>query len=228
MILIVDDNFERRKDIVIKLRIKNYIVAGVQYDELKMYTKPYMTVYINPTRSFVASLKNDTSTLNVFFCDRASIKLPLWSINKLSLKNIPLEIMKIYDENCTYNLKGKIEIVGYACMQDDVFALGGELIHLSKREVQLIRLFMNNHTKEFMLYDVANYFRILANPEENIRSSITKLNAKAKKVRREKIIIVKNDWCYFNPEIASYVCKDPDIEEREDGRIIIFSLPDRY
>ncbi len=230
MILIVDNNKERSKDLVVKLRIKGYIVASTQYDELWYHTKPFMTVYINPSRDEASKLINDTSTISVIFCDRHSVKLPLWSINFTSLESIIKNIENVYDEKCIYQIYDKVDVVGYACFKNGRFALGGERIRLSPKEKRIVSFFMYQADKKFKLYDASGYIRYLNNPENNLIAAIGRINRKAKAKERVPIIKYKEDYCYFNPEIASYVCTDgPDPTEIEGPpSIVIMNLCDDF
>lgn len=216
MILIVDDNVERRNNLTIWLRMKGYVVSEIPYEYMDFYTKPILTAYINPQNKMIDSIKN-ADTISVIFSERKSINLPSWSINVPSLKNIANEIMKIYDEKCPYQKEDKIDIVGYACMKNGEFALGGKILSLSLREKQLLSLFMFNSKKKFNLYDVVNYFVLRSNPETNMLNAIYLLNRKAVKANREKMIIVNKDVCYFNPEIANFVCEEyKEYDDDED------------
>ena len=51
MILLLDNNEFRRHDIYMSLYMKKYIVAEHALEYMDYYTKPFMTVYINPTTS---------------------------------------------------------------------------------------------------------------------------------------------------------------------------------
>lgn len=214
MILIVDNNDERRKNVAIWLRVKGYIVSYIGYDDLKYSTKPFMTVYINPARSYIDKIKND-DTVSVIFTERKGIRLPQWSVNILSLKYIANDIIKIYKERCPYQKLNKVDVLGYACMKDGDFALGGKEIRLSHREREIISLFMFNYPKKFELYDAINYFRIAKHQEENFHNAIYTLNKKAKDNDREKLIVCEGNRFYFNPEIGNFVCPDVDFEDRD-------------
>ena len=214
MILIVDENEDRRENLQIKLRVKGYLTNVTSYEDLWFHTKPFMTVYINPKMSDMQLIKNSEDTISVFFCDRKSVKLPLWSINVNSLKNLYDDIIRIYKENSTYQIKDKIDMVGYACLKNKKFAVGGKDINLSKREYLLVTFFMNHPKKKFRLGDASNYVWIHENKETNFALSIARINRKLKQQLRSKIIICKDDWCYLNPEIVNYSCKDyQEVEE---------------
>ncbi|MBQ8545899.1 MAG: hypothetical protein IJ437_03035 [Clostridia bacterium] len=213
MILIVDNNEERRRNVTIWLRVKGYLVSCIGYDDLKYSTKPFMTVYVNPARDYIDKIKNK-DTISVIFSERNSINLPEWSINISSLKSISKDIMELYEESCSFQRTDKVDIIGYACMKDGQFALGGKVIRLSPREREIISLFMFNYPKKFELYDAINYFRITDNQEEKFLNAIYLLNKKAQANDREKIIINENNTFYFNPKIGNYVCPEVDFEDR--------------
>lgn len=214
MILIVDDNEERAKNICAWLRMKGLLVSFIGYENMAYYTKPFMTVYINPAHKYVGEIKNE-ETISIIFTERKTVKIPEWCIGVLSLKNISKEIESIYLEKCPYHKNDKVDILGYACIKNSLFGLGGEVFKLSNSQKQLIHLFMFNYPKKFNLYDAVGYFRILNNKEINLVNRIYALNRKAKLRNREKILVLENDVCYFNPKIANYICAEEDFSFRE-------------
>ncbi len=209
MILLVDDSEERRENLLIRFRVKGYLVNATPYDELWFHTKPFITVYINPTKTQMLKIKNSEDTISMVFCDRGSVPLPIWSINFTSVKNIYDEVVNIYKERATFQIKNKIDIVGYACLRGKEFAVGGKDILLSNRELNIVRFFMNQPNKKFRLLDASGYVWIKDNQEKNYAQALFRINKKLKNKSRPKLIIYKDGWCYFNPEISSYVCEDP-------------------
>ena len=209
MILLVDNSEYRRDSLVVRLRIKGYIVAGIDYAYMDSYTKPFMTVYINPPRNEAVRLKNE-ETISVIFTDREATKLPPWSINILSLNNVESEIVSIYNEKCNYMLKDKIDIIGYLCRKNDRFAVGGREISLSNMQSTVLSLFIYNPSKRFKLYEASKYFHFSANSEERFVRIVYEINKKAKAVNRDRIIIREGDLFYLNPDIKNYVCKEDD------------------
>lgn len=231
MILVVDNNDERRKNTVTWLRVKGYMASGTSFDELALRTKPFMTVYVNPTSSEVNELKSFDDTLSVFICDRASVKTPPKSIRIDSLISPHISIMKTFDASFNHFGYDQMEIVGYACLKNDEFAVGGELIELSKLEYLIVCFFMAHKDKKFKIYDCASYFNFKANPEENFKKSIYRINLKCKHEERLPLIIADAHEACFNPEIASYVCKpfvEPNLETDDMKNVIVINLNDEY
>lgn len=214
MILVVDNNDERRKNTITWLRVKGYMSSGIKYDMLSCYTKPFLTVYVNPTASEADEIKNSPDTISVFICDRPSVTLPPWAIGVTTLTLPHLSIMKIFDERFDHLKTDQIEIVGYACMKNNNFALGGELIELTRLEYLIVSFFMINKNKCFKIYDCSSYFNFKANPEENFIKAIQRINAKCKRALRPPLIIENGIEACFNHEIADYVC--PDYDEDDD------------
>lgn len=229
MILLVDNNEERAKDIQVKLRLKGYTVSVSRYEELCVRTKPVFTAYINPTSDEVSKMTNG-DTISIVFSNRQSVKLPLWTINFNSLDNIVNEIIGVYKEKIKCQLPKKVDVVGYACMKDGDFALGGNIIKLSIREKEIVRFYMAQPYKSFSSYDASSYIRILSNPEENYRKSVSMINLKARKCDREPLIMFKNDKYFFNPEISSYICQEIEIDEEEDTAesLMIIRVQDEF
>ena len=231
MILVVDNNDERRKNTITWLRVKGYMASGTCFGELSFYTKPFMTVYVNPTQNEVDEMTSSDDTISVFICDRPSVVAPSWAIRIDSLATPHLTIMKIFDEKFNHFGYNQMEIVGYACLKNDEFALGGELIGLSNLEYLIVCFFMVNKNKRFKIYDCAAYFNYKANPEENFRKSIYKINAKCKREHRLPLIIADAREAYFNPTIASYICppyEEPPLETDDMKDVLIININDEY
>lgn len=205
MILVVDDNHERRKNTVTWLRVKGYMATGIKYDDLSFYTKPFMTVYINPLASFVSSLADTDDTVSVIITDRPSVKVMPWAKRIDTLNTPHISIMKIFDECFDHFKTDQIEIVGYACLKNDEFALGGELISLSNLEYLIVCFFMINKNKKFKLYDCSSYFNFKSNPEENFKKAVSRINTKCKHEYRPPLLFANDIEAYFNPEIANWV-----------------------
>ncbi len=231
MILVVDNNEERRKDTITWLRVNGIMSSGTNFSELPYYTKPFMTVYVNPTSSEASRTQNSEQTLSVFICDRPSVKLPSWSINITTLKTPFLSIMNVFEEKFDHFKYNQIEIVGYACLKNDDFALGGEIIELTKQEFLIVCFFMINKNKKFKLYDAAGYFNFKNNPEENFRRAVYRINAKCKQRNRVQLIIANAYEAYFNPVIADYVCppyEEISFETDDMKDVITININDEY
>ena len=78
MILVVDNNEERRKNIITWLKVKGYMASGTNFSELPYYTLPFMTVYISPTLTETNKIKYNSDTISVFVSERPSVKIPTW------------------------------------------------------------------------------------------------------------------------------------------------------
>ena len=206
MILVVDNNDERRKNTITWLRVKGYMANGTSYGELPFYTKPFMTVYMNPTAKEAEHISSSDDTLSVLICDRFSVKTPPFAIRVSNLTSAHISIMKIFDESFNHFKYDQMEIVGYACLKNNDFAVGGELIYLSSLEYLIVCFFMVHKRKKFKIYDCSSYFNFKANPEENFRKAIYRINAKCKQKARPPIIIADAYEACFNPEIVNYVC----------------------
>ena len=218
MILIVDNSEERRKNLVIRLRVKGFLACGIDYNDKDFYTKPFMTVYINPPRPKIDNLKND-DTISVIFTDRDKMELPTWTINIRSIKALENDIVALYNEKCPFQRNDNIDVIGYACLQNDKFALGGRLFKLSKMQIQMARFFLYQPRKRFKLYEACQYIHFRNNPEENLERLINNINKMLKAENRESLIINEGLEYYLNPDIASYVCKEYEDFEIKDENI---------
>lgn len=213
MILVVDNNDERRKNTVTWLRVKGYMSNGIKYEVLSLYTKPYMTVYINPTVKEAQAISYSDDTVSLLICDRPSVKAPPFVKRIDTLITPHLSIMKAFDECFNHFGTDQLEIVGYACMKNGEFALGGELISLSRLEYLIVCLFMVNKNKKFKIYDCSAYFNFKNNHEQNFRKAIYRINSKCKKVYRKPLFIANDIYACMNPEIANWVSR-PFVESK--------------
>ncbi len=218
MILIVDNSEERRKNLVIRLRVKGYLVCGINYDDIDYYTKPFMTVYINPPRQIIDKLKNE-DTISVIFTDRLAMNLPLWTINVLSIKNLENDIINMYHERCHFQAKDKVDVIGYACLRNGCFALGGKIFRISNMQMPILCLFLFNKNKKFRLYEACQYMHFRTNPEESFARQVMRINSKTQKRNRGKVILNEDNFYFLNPDIANYICKeDDDVDVIEEGK----------
>ena len=201
MILILDNNKYRRHDIYLSLFMKKYIVAEHSLDNMEYYTKPFMTVYINPTSEQIEKIKNE-DTLTIIAKNNFPAKPKEW-MNVIPLdKNLSNEIIKLYEQNCIYG-RGR-EIVGVTGMEGKYFTVGGSYMNLTPKQLNVIKLFMYNPNKKFELYDASSYFDFNADREEGFMRLVHVLNSKSIKLGKEILIKCENNKYFISPELITY------------------------
>ena len=225
MILIIDNNDERRNNLVIRLRVKGYLICGISYNDIEYYTKPYMTVYVNPPRHVIDNLKRE-ETISVVCTERSnpSPNLPKWAIHISSAKSIENDIIEILDRSCSYMKNDQINVVGYACLKNGKFALGGKIIKITNMQLPILSLFLFNKNKKFKQYEACQYMHFKADAEESFARHVLNINKSLKDAGRDKIILKEGDLYYLNPEVANYVCKDYEIDEEDEKFFFRYKL----
>ncbi|MBQ7225792.1 MAG: hypothetical protein IJX02_04215 [Clostridia bacterium] len=201
MILLLGNNEYRRHDIYLSLLIKKYTVAEHSLEYMDFYTKPFITVYINPTYDEIKKIKNE-KTISILVKSNLRIKPAPWLRVIPDDKNVAKEIMKIYEESCPYG-KGR-EIFGIIAIEGKKMTVGGEYLNVVTRQRQLIKLLLYNADKRFALYDIASYIRFDANSEERLAKMVKDLNVACRMMGKEPIITVKNDYYQISQKAITY------------------------
>jgi hypothetical protein len=202
MILLLDNNQYRRHDVFLSLFMKKYIVAEQQLDDMDFYTKPFLTVYLNPTEAQLKKIKKE-DTVCVVAKNNVTTILPDW-IELIPLdKDVSKNIMEIYDKKCPYG-KGR-EIFGAIAMEGRHFAFGGIYFHLTVKQMKAIKILLYNPHKKFELYDISSYLEFnTADSEAGFATMIDEINGRCKRVNREKLVLRDGSRYYINPDIIFY------------------------
>ena len=201
MILILDNNKERRHGIYLSLFIKKYIVSEQALEYMDFYTKPYLTVYLDPTYDDIKKIKKE-DTLCVIVKNNVNFPVHDWMVIIPNDKNIAKNIIKIYEERCPYN-KGR-EIIGIMGLEGNLFALGGTFIHLTPKQFKIARLLIYNSEKRFPLYDICHYVDFNTDPEKGFIMMVEDLNLKCRKAGREDLIKCADDKYFISPGVVYY------------------------
>ncbi len=203
MILIVDDNEYRRNDISFELRRNKYMVNAIGYDDILLYQKPIMTVYIHPTSEFVKNLKR-SDTLAVIAKNDEALKTPKWAhtipLNSTFIK----EIINFYKENYKYEVPDNVDVIGVVCIKNTKVGVGGICIDFTKEQLKLLKLLLYNRGKEFNFYEILRYIPKRTNSYDNLLQTIRRINHKTVEAKRGKIILINSEKCIVNPELAYY------------------------
>lgn len=202
MILILDNNEYRRHTVYLSLYRRKCLVSEQSIDDMDYYTKPNMTVYLNPTQSQVSRIRKE-DTICVIATNKKDIKLENWMIRIPLDNSVAVSIYNIFNEKCKYG--NELEIFGIVCMREKEFALGGVLIKLTKRERQIVRLFLYNAGKKFNSYDACNYFDFAGEAEKCFIDAIYEINLKCVKGAHRIPLFLHNAGVYYvNPEVLDY------------------------
>ena len=202
MILILDDNVFRRKELKEKLTKKGYLVSCSPMSEYKCKVYPYLTIIVNPKRGVAQKLMYSLKTKYIVAKDNFDERLNLLATVPHSYNladNLLLELEKL-----GLNEKGKMYRLGMACYRDDQFSIGGKSLDLHPMEKRLFKFFLLNPNKTFLDVDLCDYFPFRTDFELNLKNAIWKLNTKCNKLGRPRLIANREFSYYLNPDIYKY------------------------
>lgn len=198
MILLLGDNEYVRHDILLSIFMKKYYVAEHRVEDADCLTKPFLTVYINPTREQLSKIKEE-KTICVVAKNNVHIKPPAWMTVIPLGKNTAKDIMDIYEARCSFG-KG-VEVFGIVCLENMRFAIGGAEVYMKPRQLMALKILLYNNDKRFSSYDISSYFDFLSDKEVCFANMVREINFQCRRVGREDPIIHKGNEYYINPEV---------------------------
>ena len=201
MILILDNNEYRRHDIMMSLFMKKYIVADQPIEYMDFYTKPFLTVYVNPTTEQLKKIKNE-DTVCIVAKNRMTIVPPPWMRVIPLDKNVAKTVMQIYDELCPYG-KGR-DVIGIIGIEGKKFTIGGAYVNLTPKQMKAVKVLLYNRDKKFQLYDISSYLDFNTDPERGFILMVDDVNSKCRNSGRESLIKWKDNYYFISPDVAYY------------------------
>ena len=201
MILLLGNNEWTRHDIYLSLFIKKHLVSEQRLEDMDYLTKPYITVYINPTLTEINKIKNE-NTISIIAKNNITAKVPSW-MRVIPLDNsTPKRIMEIYEENRTFD-KGR-EVIGILGLEGKLFAMGGAYIRMTQKQLKIIRFLLYNAGKRFSSYDISNYFEFNGDREACFHQQVDDINYRCKRQYKEKLILYQDDKYFISPTVLEY------------------------
>ena len=201
MILLLDNNQYRSHDVLLSLFMKKYTVAEQSIDDMDYYTKPFLTVYLNPTVQQIHKIKNE-DTICVVAKNNLSVQTPPW-MHVIPLdKNVAKAIMQIYEENRCFD-KGR-EIFGILGLEGRLFTIGGAYVHLTPRQMKALKIFLYNPNKQFALYDISSYLDFNTDREYGFIKMVEDINYKCRRAGRETLIVCKHGKYFISTSVLEY------------------------
>ena len=165
---------------------------SIGYEDFDYYTKPLVTVLIDPSKEFISNLKLNKETLyiTVYKNDRNRDNYKdLFTLVNPDGTVSTLQITEILNKHFGFELKN--DMIGRITAFDDInqIAHHGKRIKLCKREFNVFKLFFYNQNKTFTLHEIINYLGFYGKiKDETLISYIMKINTKCKMMNRCKLI----------------------------------------
>lgn len=198
MILLLGNNECVRHDVLMSLFIKKYYVTEHLIEDAVCLTKPFMTVYLNPSSIQLSKIKNE-NTVCVVAKNNMRTEAPPWMHVIPYGKDTAREIMRIYEEKCIYG-KGR-EIFGIICMEGKRFAIGGAYVYLTPKQLKAIKILIYNSDKAFSSYDLSSYFDFVGDADTNFKRMMYEINNQCRRKGREFPIVYENDRYRISPNV---------------------------
>lgn len=192
MILVVDSNSYRREKLSRYFRYDGLPSMCIGYEDFEMYTKPLVTLLVDPSRDFLLKIKSSLNT-HIIVVNKTQrnndVRTDLRRIYKadgmVSSDEIKEEIKNYYG----YDLKtDKINHVMLLDSEKDViYTL--ERLYLKEREYKVLKFFLYNVGKVFPIYEIFEYLHFNGRIKEDTFVSYVKcINRKCKREYRERLI----------------------------------------
>ena len=201
MILLLGNNENFRHNVLLSLFMKKYCVAEHSIEECEYLTKPFLTVYINPTIEQIHKIKHE-NTITVVAKNDLRCSVPEW------IRVIPYgqdtvnSIINIYEENCTF--AKEIESFGIISLEDNKIAIGGAYIRMTTKQLNAVKILLYNKDKLFSSYDISSYFGNTSDAIVSFELMVQEINFQCKRAGREKLICYENDKYFISPEMLDY------------------------
>lgn len=218
MLLVLDDNDFRRKDLLVKLRLKNVTVSCQPLKDYKFITKPLITAYINPSKEVISSICEGDG-ISVVAKNAEDIIFPDHIINIPLDNNLDKALENIYNDELSKGKTGELDIFGKVVIKDNEVGVAGKRVTFNDTEIKIIKLFYFSYKKKFTDTEASSYFRYLKNPEQNFAHSVSMINSKCKKVGKYVLIIRENGVFFANPQLCSMKKTQ---STSQDPNVIIF------
>lgn len=194
MVLIFDNNDFRINTIRKAFRMQDFPMLGKEYEYYKYYTKPLLTVLINPKKSELKKYLNEKNTVIVVVSNKKdrifdNVKYVIINENCIFTPEQAKEI--IFNE---YGFDFKLDSVNCITVADDKdgknIYFGGKNLSLTPRLFFILRFFVYQRHKIFRTDEILEYLFIENHVSgETLDGYISIINRKSRAVDREKLIL---------------------------------------
>lgn len=211
MILILDNNQYRRREIFNKLRLNGYIVSAQDLEMGLEFTKPFLTVLINPTNTELMSIKRENTKYLIIKPNKPDC-LKEW-MDYISLSSeIDIDIERYFWNNFKHENPKVISKFGCICVDQKGISAGGIRLNLKRTATKIAKFFIYNNQKKFKDSEVVSYFRFLSKePEENLYYHVSCINGICKSNKRPPLISKIKGIYWLNNDYLRYTleyCND--------------------
>lgn len=204
MILILDNNQYRRRDIFNRLRINGYMVSAQDFEIGVEFTKPFLTVVINPTNAQLMTIKRENTKYLIIKANKPD-NLREW-MDYIPLSNeIDIDIERYFWTNFKYENPKVISRFGCICVDDKGISAGGIRLRLKRTAKKIAKFFIYNNQKKFRDSEVVSYFRFLSKvPEQNLYYHVSYINSSCKNNGRPPLISINKGIYWLNNDYLRY------------------------
>lgn len=219
MVLFIDSNTYRREKLARSCRTNDMPSMAIGYEDYKYYTKPLITVLVDPSKSFMQNLNRYENTFYLVIVKRdehLSLYPGLCSTVEPTGYIKPEKIKNIISDNLGFSLSDDYYNRVHINYPEEKIFVQNEKLYLTKTELKILRFFLYNSERTFRYDEIFEYLhytnRIKIKTFDGYTQSI---NRESDKRRRERLIF-KHREGYEMPKLTG---KNPYLH---DQRLNVF------
>lgn len=203
MILFVDSNEYRRAALARNCRINGLPSMSIGYEDYKYFTKPLVTVIVDPKSDFMSCFNYRENTFFIILVKNERLLKKYsnyYTICNPDANITPQELISIIKQKLNINFEFDwISNMLIKEKNEDIF-FGGVYLGLEKRQYKIVKFFLYNFNKKFTIHEIFEYFHYHNRLKEStFRSYINDVNIKCRKRNRNPIIKMNEMYYYIGP-----------------------------
>jgi len=207
MVLFVDSNKFRREKLARMCRTEDLPAMSIGFEDYKYYTKPLVTVLVDPPKSFTATLNRNERTLFIVVIKREEQRKyysDMCTVTDDSGMIYPEKITEIIKERTEFNLVKDIFTYLYMNMEEKEPILDGKVLFLTKTQFKILRFFFYNNQRTFRYDELFEYFHYNGRIKyKTFDGHVQSINRHSRYRHREQLIF-KRRTGYEMPELTGF------------------------
>ncbi|MBQ9744968.1 MAG: hypothetical protein IJW19_07580 [Clostridia bacterium] len=205
MVLIVDSNEYRRVKLARRCRTNDIPAMSIGYDDFNYYTKPLVTVLIDPSKAFMQQLNKTEKTLFVVVVkreDQISLYQDICTVCNSIGEITPEQIREVILNNYGYTLNEDSFNCIYINYDNKLCRVRNKKLFITKTELKIIRFFLYNYERIFRYDEIFEYLHYTDRIKIKTFDGYTQaINRKSDKAHREHLIF-KRKTGYEMPQLT--------------------------